>query len=592
MTQPNPAAPTFNAEVTFDLFRAGKFDDVCEHFDKVLLFLHANTIYTLDDSGLHFINVFLKTFFYVLSQPGFVIPDHRVERFLQYNRVISNVTAMSSFKTTDAYIAILSKQQVNFVPLLILWSARNTIKPDRKAIFDMSPHLSSIWYLEYGSLFYSGLISETVVNNLREHFEFSHPGLVLVANIQEVYFGSTYVDGKCDRPIKTHLNAALTNTLKGLPPARNRPKKNKIAVFSGYWRAGHSVYRNYYHYLKTLRPTYHLTFYKLIPGADCDETLFDDVQSYDLQRNGVPGPASLQDNDYEMVIFPDVGMYTESILLANRRLAPIQICWPGHSVSTFGSQMDYFISGKDVELAENPERNYSERLVLVPGMGVIHNKPTYELTNKRMPADRIRINCPWYAQKVNHNMLQTMKKIVVGTEKKIVFRLFIEHSLSRQNDFLPFVTEIKKEMGDNLEVVNGLRYQLYMEQLEQGDLSIDSIHFGGCNTISDSLFLRTPTISWEGEKWYNRIGPQMLRLVGMQECIATSEEEYIKLVLRMINDDAYRADVRQRLEKVDLDSTIYSTADAPYFLHAVDYLIENHAKLQKKGERTAITIQR
>ena len=42
-----------------------------------------------------------------------------------------------------------------------------------------------------------------------------------------------------------------------------------------------------------------------------------------------------------------------------------------------------------------------------------------------------------------------------------------------------------------------------------GDLCLDSYHFGGCNTIADGLYLRKPTVTWEGDKWYNRIGAQM-----------------------------------------------------------------------------------
>jgi len=45
-----------------------------------------------------------------------------------------------------------------------------------------------------------------------------------------------------------------------------------------------------------------------------------------------------------------------SILLANLRLAPIQIASLGHSASTWGADIDYFLSGVEAELPVNPDR--------------------------------------------------------------------------------------------------------------------------------------------------------------------------------------------------------------------------------------------
>ena len=82
----------------------------------------------------------------------------------------------------------------------------------------------------------------------------------------------------------------------------------------------------------------------------------------------------------------------------------------------------------------------------------------------------------------------------------------------------------------------------------------------------------------------------MLRLVGMKECTATTEDEYLTLAERMIHDDAYRADIHQRLLPVDLDATIYDTSPGKYFLETIDYLIANHEALKKDGKRDPIYI--
>ena len=146
--------------------------------------------------------------------------------------------------------------------------------------------------------------------------------------------------------------------------------------------------------------------------------------------------------------------------------------------------------------------------------------------------------------------------------------------------------------GDYVEVMLALSYADYMAAMETVHICIDSYHFGGCNTVADGLFLGKPTVTWEGDKWYNRIGSQMLRLAGLKEMAASSEEEYLEIALRLINDDDYRAEMEEKVRTADLENTVFGTQDAKYFQKAIDYLIANHERLQQDPDRTPIRIER
>ena len=43
------------------------------------------------------------------------------------------------------------------------------------------------------------------------------------------------------------------------------------------------------------------------------------------------------DEQFDIIFYPDLGMKMESIWLANKRLAPIQIASYGHPVSSYGA---------------------------------------------------------------------------------------------------------------------------------------------------------------------------------------------------------------------------------------------------------------
>lgn len=104
------------------------------------------------------------------------------------------------------------------------------------------------------------------------------------------------------------------------------------------------------------------------------------------------------------------------IMLANTRLAPAmvdnmpthtptpsrcatdclarpsaQVTTYGHSASTHGSLIDWWVGGEEAELPldQRPQDSYSERLLLVPGMGVTFRprstEPLHFDKPKRMP---------------------------------------------------------------------------------------------------------------------------------------------------------------------------------------------------------------
>jgi len=155
------------------------------------------------------------------------------------------------------------------------------------------------------------------------------------------------------------------------------------------------------------------------------------------------------------------------------------------------------------------------------------------------------------------------------------------------------VRDIEDALGaHHVEVSEALDYRTYMRQIEHGDLTLDSFPFGGCNTVSDSLFAQVPIVTWESDKWYGRIGSQMLRLIGLDECVATTEAQFLDIAVRLIDDPAFLARIRERVKSADLASIIYCPDEAHHMLEAVDYLVANHTQLASETSREPIRIGR
>ncbi len=581
---------SFSPREWTELYARRAYDELSERFLAILRYFAESNYTEIDQPTQRAIDELVLNFLHLFCKADYVLTRAHAIEFIERNVTIANLAALSVLKTTDAYLEVVSRQENSLAKVLALYSARNSVHFDREQFFARDPQLAAAWYLAYAGIFHGGLIRPDVCKNLQMHFAFAPNVYQPSDRLPEICYGVSYVDGDSERSIKPAVNHWIRSLLRGTR-IRNTPNPRKIAVLSCLWWPGQSSYRTGSAYVEALQD-YDLTLFHVpMPGKKIDTTHFKDIKELSF-TNGVLDIGPLLDNDFQVAFFPDVGMTSFSIWLANLRIAPIQAVSTGHSVSSWGAEIDYYLSGADVEIPHHPERYYSERLVLMPGCGVIHQLPRYEPARRNKSCPEFVLNCPWSSQKVNHAFGQMLGRIVERSRKKLRFRLFIG-SATRQLHLVPFMRELSALLkGAVVEILPNLGYQEYMKLLEEGDLGLDAYHFGGCNTMADSLFVRKLMTSCEGDRWYNRIGPQMLRMAGLPELVASSPEEYVDLVVRLIHDDEYRKSLEGRLREADVTNTVFGRADGRYFRKAIEYLIANHESLQKEGDRSPIRIAR
>jgi hypothetical protein len=581
--------PAFSPQALLDQFLKGRHEALSESLLAVLRHFRDATYHTLDAQGQYFVNEFVKTFLYLFTQAEFVPKPEHLAEFVRLNSTISNLVAMSCFGTTDPFLFLLGDRPGAAGKRMALLSARNAFPFDRSSFFDADPELANLWYGAYAGAYRGGLVREEVGDRLHANFLAADDRLDARVVPLDSYFAATYVPGHCDRPVKSALNRSVQRLAAAADVCvRNVPDARRVAVISGNWSRGHSVYRILHAYLEAL-DGFHLTLFHLGRTREPDTRLFHEVHRLDFDRDGALDLGPLRDNTFGVAFYPDVGLTPHSVWLANLRLARVQVAALGHSVSTFGSEIDYFLSGSGVEPTDDPGRNYSERLILLPGCGAIHERPDYAPSGRVKSTTDVLINAPWNAHKVNHRLVTCLRAIVRNAGRPVRLRLYVGTSLARQNDDIPFVRDLESQLGrGRVEILRGLNYRDYMAAMEEGDFTLDPFPFGGCNTVADSLFLRRPIVCREGDAWYGRIGPRMLRMVGLPDLSAASDDDYVATTLRLIDDDAYRAEVQARLDGADLDTTIFDRSEARLFPVVLDFLTAHHDRLRADPDRSPI----
>ena len=295
----------------------------------------------------------------------------------------------------------------------------------------------------------------------------------------------------------------------------------------------------------------------------------------------------LFDNDYDMVFYPDIGMNVESRFLSNLRLAPIQLTTNSHPVSTFGSQIDYFVTG--VESEESPSlasQHYSERLVLIPGIGTHPVTPTYIPAAPKKPADPMLIGCGWGSLKFNDDMLRLLCRIRDRASRRVVFR-FLPTLKVDGGGFLVFLRDLQAHLGeDAVQLFPSQPYERYMDRLAECTLALDPFPFGGNTTIVDCMALRLPIVTRCGWQFYNLAGPVMQARFGVHELSARTDDEYIEMAVRLIDDEAFRQRMVDAIRNDHMAERLASLSSAECFVKAMTHLMD---KRPDPSERSPLT---
>jgi predicted O-linked N-acetylglucosamine transferase (SPINDLY family) len=406
------------------------------------------------------------------------------------------------------------------------------------------------------------------------------------------YFRSTYVDNVRDRFLKRIFSDSVGRFAKQTR-IMNSPDPKSIAVVSSFWNGHHAVYRAFEPYVRELGRHYRLTLVDLNradgTSRPTDPSMFDNVLRIESTNDAI-NVAPIVRNDFQLAYYPDMGMSQESIYLAMMRLAPIQCMGTGHPVTSGCREMDYFISGAEVETADSPEENYDERLVLLPGLSAQPAKPGYAPLFPEKPEHFI-VNIPWMHMKNNLSMAELLKTILERAKREVHYSMFPGCAATRNSSHMAMIQDYARLLPqDRFYVHQQYAYEEYMRHQEKGRFTMHSYPFGGGTTAVDALVIGCPLTVLRGRHEYNRFSASLLERIGMGELVADSREEWIELCLRLIDDDAYLADVTRRVREADLDAAVFRPEDAGNLKRAFDTLIANHESFRKDGSRKPIEI--
>ena len=89
----------------------------------------------------------------------------------------------------------------------------------------------------------------------------------------------------------------------------------------------------------------------------------------------------------------------------------------------------------------------------------------------------------------------------------------------------------------------------YLGLIEQSDIILDSLNWSGGNTNLEAISLNKPIVTCPSGFMRGRHTYSMLKILDIEETIATSKKEYIEIAVKLAGDINFRNSIVNKIKK-------------------------------------------
>jgi protein O-GlcNAc transferase len=259
---------------------------------------------------------------------------------------------------------------------------------------------------------------------------------------------------------------------------------------------------------------------------------------------------SILAHSVDILFYTDIGMDPTTYSLAFSRLAPVQCVTWGHSETTGLETIDYFLSSEQFEVP-GADAHYSERLIRLPSLTFYYHRAQLppQLEDRAAfgldPAAHLYA-CPQSIYKFHPDFDPALAAILRRDPAGKV--VLIQWAYSQSDDLLRrrFAATMP-DVADRIIFIRRLQQPQFMNFLTLVDVLLDPFPYGGCTSTLEAFSFGAPVVTLPTELLRGRFTQAYCRRLGVEECIARDEEDYVEIAVRMGTDSAFRRQMSERI---------------------------------------------
>ena len=229
--------------------------------------------------------------------------------------------------------------------------------------------------------------------------------------------------------------------------------------------------------------------------------------------------------------------------------APIQVTYCGYPDTTGMTQIDYRL----VDALSTPpalQRYYTETLVYLPETFLCYRPSELAPPVTASPLeDRGHATFGVFnnTSKVNDPMIRTWAALLRSIPaSKLLFKSRAGDDEGVRARFLnKFVAQ--GISAARIQFAGQVGLEAYYRQIAQVDVALDTFPYHGTTTTCDALWMGVPVLTRLGQHHAGRVGLSLLSQVGMDFCVARTEQDYIDKAGAIVRDRASLAKIRRTL---------------------------------------------
>ncbi len=260
--------------------------------------------------------------------------------------------------------------------------------------------------------------------------------------------------------------------------------------------------------------------------------------------------AAIAQDAPDVLVYLDIGQHPLAQILPAYRLAPVQIAFWGHPITSGYPTIDWFVSADEIE-GPDAQDHYSERLYRLAGLGTCYAMPTsaagaagsdgevrFLLAQnilKITPAmDETLARIAAQAPQVRFHVLPHSRTHVAEALRLRMQRTFARHGL-RADTFVRMQTHVS---GPD-----------FVALASSCDLNLDTPDWSGGISTFDVLAQDLPTLTCPAATFRSRQSAALLRRMGLEALIVTDMDQYVSQAVKIAKDRDLRASLGHRVKE-------------------------------------------
>ncbi len=248
-------------------------------------------------------------------------------------------------------------------------------------------------------------------------------------------------------------------------------------------------------------------------------------------------------------ILVDLSLHTSGnrLLIFARKPAPVQVTYLAYPGTSGMSAMDYRISDPHIDPPDADLSGYVEKTARLPKSYWCYQPGSAAMPVSPLPASElgyITFGCLNSFKKVNPAALDAWSKILLETPNS---RLILHVPPSAHA--IEIVSRMHRAgVAENrLRFVERQSWSDYARMYDQIDIALDPFPYNGGITTCDALWMGAAVVTLSGETAVGRAGRSILSNVGLDELIASTPEQYVRIAVNLAKDGQRLSDLRRGL---------------------------------------------